>query len=253
MITIISPAKNLNPIRSSKSDRYTIPSFIEESQHLVEQLRKLNVSELQKLMQISDNLAVANRERFLRWHLPFTPENAKEALFMFNGDVYKSLDSSTLTDEDLEEAQNKLRILSGLYGLLRPFDLIQEYRLEMGVSFDFLEYRNLYDFWSEKITKELNRILQQNDKILVNLASAEYFKVIDRHKISGRIITPIFKEFKDGTYKIVGIFAKKARGSMCRFIVKNRISNPEEMKHFGADGYCFRDDLSNTNDWIFTR
>jgi len=254
MIIVISPAKSLYdkcPIHFEKS---TPIDFLPEAEKIVSLLKKKKPAQLARLMDISPKLAELNFQRFQAWSLPFTPENSWQAVLMFNGDVYQGLKAETFTDTDFEIAQKKLRILSGVYGLLKPLDLIQPYRLEMGTNLPIARKKNLYDFWKMKITDKLNQELAQTDqKLLINLASNEYFNAIDIRKLNARIITPSFKENKDGKYQIVSFFAKKARGLMSRFIIQNNISYPEEMKAFDLEGYYFNNQLSGENDWVFTR
>lgn len=254
MIIVISPAKSLYdkcPIHFEKS---TPIDFLPEAEKIVSLLKKKKPAQLARLMDISPKLAELNFQRFQAWSLPFTPENSWQAVLMFNGDVYQGLKAETFTDAEFRLAQQKLRILSGVYGLLKPLDLIQAYRLEMGTNLPVARKKNLYDFWKVKITAKLNQELEQNgQKLLINLASNEYFSAIDTRKLNARVITPSFKENKDGKYQIVSFFAKKARGLMSRFIVQNNISDPEEMKAFDLEGYYFNNQLSGVNDWVFTR
>ena len=206
-----------------------------------------------KLQGISKKLANLNVDRNLLWETPFSPENAKQAILAFNGDVYDGINATAFSEEELKIAQEKIRILSGLYGILKPLDLMQAYRLEMGTKLSFGKYENLYKFWQQKITKTLNNELKEKGGVLINLASQEYFKAIDTSKLNAEIITPEFKDNKDGNYKMISFFAKKARGLMCRFIVQNNISNPEELKAFDLNGYYFNNQLSKGNNWVFTR
>ena len=217
-------------------------------------LKKKKPAQLAKLMDISPKLAELNFQRFQAWNPVFTPENSWQSVLMFNGDVYQGLKAETFTASDFEIAQQKLRILSGVYGLLKPLDLIQPYRLEMGTNLSVARKKNLYDFWKTKITAKLNDELSLNDhKLLINLASNEYFSAIDTKKLKARIITPSFKENKDSKYQMVSFFAKRARGLMSRFIIQNNISDPEELKAFDSEGYYFNNQLSGENDWVFTR
>ena len=254
MIIVISPAKSLyehSPISFEKS---TEIDFLPEAEKIVSVMKKKKSAQLAKLMDISPKLAELNFQRFQAWSLPFTPENSWQAILMFNGDVYQGLKAETFTAAEFEIAQQKLRILSGVYGLLRPLDLIQQYRLEMGTNVSVARKKNLYDFWKIRITTKLNQELEQNDhRILINLASNEYFSAINTKKLKARIITPSFKENKDGKYQMISFFAKRARGLMSRFIIQNNISDPEEMKAFDWEGYYFNNQLSGENDWVFTR
>ncbi len=211
-------------------------------------------NEIKKLMHVSDKIADLNVERFKKFKAPFTPENAKQAVLAFKGDVYTGLNVEDFNARDLDFAQKHLRILSGLYGLLRPLDLMQAYRLEMGLKFPVKKANNLYEFWDNKVTEKINsEFKKQKESTLINLASNEYFKVIQKNNLDGTIVTPAFKEARDGGFKMIGIYAKKARGLMSRYIIKNRIKDPEELKDFNLDGYKFNKKLSTTTDWTFTR
>ena len=205
-------------------------------------------------MSISDKLAGLNAARFEAWQTPFTPENAKQAVLAFKGDVYTGLDAKTLSAEDFVFAQSHLRILSGLYGLLRPLDLMQAYRLEMGTRFANTRGKDLYAFWGNQITKKLNQEMQQQtDNVLVNLASNEYFKAVKPAAFDGEVFTPVFKDLKNGQYKIISFYAKKARGLMVRYIIDNKITRVEDLKGFDYEGYAFNADMSQGNEWVFTR
>lgn len=253
MLTVISPAKTLDFESPWKLDA-TQPQFLDDSQLLIKQLRKLPAQKIGELMSISEKLSILNAERFLNWHLPFTPENAKPAVLAFRGDVYTGLDADSFGKKDFTFAQDHLRILSGLYGLLRPLDLIQAYRLEMGTGFVNSRGKNLYDFWGDKITEQLNQEFSgQKKPTLINLASNEYWSAVKPAKLQAEIITPIFKDQKDGQYKIISFFAKKARGAMAAYMIKNRIKKPEHLKNFDIDGYVFNPSLSKANEWVFTR
>ena len=252
MITIISPAKLLNFDLQNITKEYTQPLFQEESQLLIDKLKKYSSKKISNLMGLSKKLSDLNFKRYQQWHLPFTAENAKQALFAFNGEVYNGLKAETLTLEDVGFAQGNLRILSGLHGVLRPLDLIQPYRLEMGTKIGAKRTKTLYEYWSKKVTGQLTEELPKDD-VLINLASNEYFKVIDQSKFKRRIITPVFKDEKNGNYKVLTIYAKHARGMMTRFIIKNRIENPEEIKAFEEKGYVFNPNLTNGDEWVFTR
>ncbi len=254
MLVIISPAKSLDFETKPAITDYSIPDFIEESEVIITKLRKMNPAKIQNLMGISPKLAQLNFDRFQNWQLPFSPDNAKQAVLAFTGDVYQGLDAKTLSDGQLKYAQNHLRILSGLYGVLRPLDLMQAYRLEMGTKLPIARKKDLYAFWKLKIVPKLNEAVKESGtNVLINLASNEYFKSIDKKKLDAEIITPEFKEGKNGTYKMVSLFAKKARGLMTRFIIENRISDPEELKAFSSDGYMFNAYLSQKNKLVFTR
>lgn len=253
MLILISPAKSLDFETKPSTEKYTQPSFLKESRQLNRELKKLSPKDLSQLMSISDKLGELNFERNQKWKTPFSPENAKQAVLAFTGDVYQGLQASDLSEKELDVAQEKIRILSGLYGLLKPLDLIQAYRLEMGTKFGVNGSNDLYGFWQDKITKAVNKELKQVGGPLVNLASNEYYKVVDSKKIRAEIISPAFKDLKNGQYKIISFYAKKARGLMSRFVVKNNITNAEDLKAFDLEGYYFNNELSKGKDWIFTR
>ncbi len=253
MLAIISPAKTLDFKTSAKTTLYSQPEFQDEAKQINSQLKKLKAADLMELQGISQKLAELNVDRNLLWSLPFSQENAKQAILAFNGDVYDGLNAPDFSDKEFNIAQDKLRILSGLYGILKPLDLMQPYRLEMGTKLTFGKYSNLYDFWQKKITKGIQNELNKSDGILINLASQEYFKAIDTKKLKAEIITPSFKDNKNGKYKMISFYAKKARGLMCRFMIQNNISNPEDLKAFDLEGYYFNNELSKGNNWVFTR
>ena len=254
MLLLLSPAKSLNFAIDVGAAKSTLPSFLDDSQKLISVLKKFSVVDLMQLMGISDKLARLNYQRFQDFSVPFTNKNSKPAIFVFDGDVYDGIDVVNYSQKDLDFAQQHLRILSGLYGVLRPLDLMQAYRLEMGTVLKNQKGKNLYQFWQEKITNYLNEELAKSkEKTLLNLASEEYFGVVDTKKIKGRIINIVFKEKKDSNYKIVGIFAKKARGLMTDFIIKNKIKKAEDIKKFTLNGYKFYAEFSNENNWHFYR
>jgi len=254
MITVISPAKKLDFNTPYPKLEVTRPDFLPQSRKLNKILREYPELDLMELMHISKNIAELNVKRNNQWKTPFTLDNAKPALLAFKGDVYQGLDAATLKTADLKLTQKHLRILSGLYGLLRPLDLMQAYRLEMGTKLPNDAGKNLYEFWGERLTAKINEELSSHrSKTLVNLASNEYFKSIKPRLIDGEVITPAFKERKDGDYKMIGIYAKKARGLMSRFMIKNRIDQAEELKSFDLDGYAFNETLSTDSNWVFTR
>ncbi len=254
MLTTISPAKRLDLSEQSLTETYTQPDLLKDSRVLIKRLRELSPQELTKLMGISPRLAQENHQRYADWRTPFKPDNAKQAVLMFQGDVYIGLDAPSYSREDFAFAQDHLRILSGLYGVIRPLDLIQPYRLEMGTRLATARGGNLYEFWGDKITQALNKALEaQGDDVLINLASNEYFKSVVRERLKGRVITPTFKESRKGGFKVIGMMAKKARGFMGSFIIKNRLSDPEDMKAFDLDGYRFNAAVSSESEWAFTR
>lgn len=254
MLTLISPAKSLDFEHPAPLPTATQPRFAQQSAVLAKILKGYSPQALSDLMGISDKLASLNAARYQQWALPFTPANSKQAVFAFTGDVYTGLDATSLSPEALEFGQAHLGILSGLYGLLRPLDLIQPYRLEMGTSLPNPAGKDLYAYWQQQITQTLSQLLsEQQVPVLVNLASQEYFKVIDQKKITQRIITPVFKDWKNGEYKIISFFAKKARGLMTRFLLQNRLDMPDALKDFNLDGYAFNPALSADDTWVFTR
>lgn len=252
MLILISPAKSLNFDKQTITTEYTLPQFEKEAKQLVNVLKKQKAQDLSKLMGISDKLAHLNYERFAVWQKEHTEENSKQAVLSFTGDVYQGLQAHTFEARDFEFAQQHLRILSGLYGLLQPLDLIQPYRLEMGTKLVFKDYKNLYNFWDTKINKAINTILKE-EKTLINLASNEYFKSVQSKNIKGDIITPIFKEQRGDDFKIISFSAKKARGLMTAFIIKNQIENPEDIKAFSEENYNFHEGLSKEKEWVFVR
>ena len=254
MLTVISPAKTLDFDTPALTDVYTQPSQLTQSRKLVKRMRQFSADELSQLMNVSDNIAKLNRDRFKQWKTPFKPENSRQALFAFKGDVYIGLDAYSMSPQNIDFAQNHLRILSGLYGLLRPLDLIQPYRLEMGTRLDTEQGSNLYQFWDQRITKLLNSELKQsNSRTLVNLASNEYFKSVKPKTLKADIITPVFKDYNKGNFQIISFFAKKARGAMSRYMIDNQITDAEALKDFDTDGYNYNKALSSEREWVFTR
>ncbi len=255
MLIIISPAKTLDFSEETRfTDSFSQPEMLQESQLLIRQLAKMSENKISKLMNISDKLAALNHERYQRFSVPFSPVNAKQALLAFRGDVYLGFDLQNYSEADYAFAQDRLRILSGLYGLLKPLDLIQPYRLEMGTQLKTRRGKDLYAFWGGRITKQLQAAMEAADTdILINLASHEYFKSVRQDKLKGRIITPIFKEERDGQLKMISLFAKKARGLMSNFAIKHRLTDVEELKHFREEGYTFRPGESSESQWLFAR
>ena len=254
MLAVISPAKKLDFETAPKFKDHTLPEFIKDTEILVKTARKMSRAKLKQTMKLSDTLAELNYQRYQNFSTPFHLGNAKQAAWVFNGDTYVGLKADTLNKREMAFAQKHLRILSGLYGVLRPLDLIQPYRLEMGARFNPPHRANLYDFWDSRITDNLNALLDdQNDKTLVNLASSEYFKSVRAKELVGPVLTPIFREIKDGQSRTIGMFAKQARGTMARFIITNRVDKTEGLKDFNLSGYQFRSDLSDDNKWVYTR
>lgn len=252
MKIVISPAKSLDFERTLPTERFTKPSYLKQTKEIVKVLKNLKTKDLSELMDISDALGELNWQRNKKFKTPFTTENARPAIYAFNGDVYLGLDSYSIPEDKLEVLQQKLRILSGQYGILRPLDLMQAYRLEMGTSLPIGDYKNLYAFWKETLTTALNKELKKNE-LFVNLASNEYFSVIDVKKLKVPVITPEFKDYKDGKLKIISFFAKKARGMMVRYIIDHDIETLEGLKGFNYDGYQFDANLSKGNTLVFTR
>lgn len=254
MITVISPAKKLDFDAGAAPPRHTQPAMLKDAAALVRRLRALSASELSRLMGVSPALAELNRERYRAWRTPFTPDNARAAIFAFRGDVYQGLDADTLSRADLDFAQRQLRILSGLYGVLKPFDLIQPYRLEMGARFKTPGADNLYAFWGERLTDDLNKALAgQRQPAVVNLASQEYFKSLRPRELRGPVFTPVFQEERNGRLRVISFNAKRARGMMSRYILQHRIEDPQELKAFDLAGYRYQDDLSDEARWVFAR
>ena len=255
MLIVISPAKKLDFDSLPQTDDFSMPDCLDDASELIDTLRPYSVKQLEKLMHLSSNLAQLNHDRYKEWNLPFNPQNAKQAILTFKGDVYAGINIESFSDEDLSFTQAHLRILSGLYGLLRPLDLMQPYRLEMGTRLENERGKNLYEFWGSRITQLINQQLKDSGMdTLVNLASNEYFKSVKTKELDGQIITPVFKEKRDdGSYKIIGIYAKKARGMMSAFILKNKLEDVEKIKEFSEAGYVYNPDLSNKTDWVFSR
>lgn len=254
MLTVISPAKTLDFDTPPTTRKTTQPEFLEQSAALVEDARALSPEDIRGLMGVSEKIAELNHARFMNWGTPFDLDNAKQSVLAFKGDVYTGLDAETLSAKQLGFAQKHLRILSGLYGILRPLDLMQPYRLEMGLKFVNRGGKNLYEFWGEELTESLNRQLPKSgSQVLVNLASNEYFKSVKARSLDADIVTPAFKDLKGGKYKVVSFYAKKARGQMARYIIENELNEPEGLKKFKVDGYRFNKAESTARDWVFTR
>jgi cytoplasmic iron level regulating protein YaaA (DUF328/UPF0246 family) len=244
MLILISPAKKLN-FSPHSCKEFSIPEFASDTQLLINDLQKLSADEIARLMRVSNDIAELNFERFQNFSDEYNFENAKQAIFAFNGEVYNGLKAGSFTKDQLSFADQHLRILSGLYGVLKPLDLMQPYRLEMGSKFVNVRGRNLYEFWRAQVTEKLNQTLaKQKTDIIINLASEEYFKVIDKSKLQAKIITPSFKHNKQGVYKVIMMYAKKARGNMARFIIENKITDPQDLKNF-SEGYRFEEFLSD--------
>ncbi len=254
MLTVISPAKTLDFETAPTTRRATQPEFLAQASALVDDARALSPEDIAGLMGVSDNIAELNHRRFMNYSTPFSLDNAKQAVLAFTGDVYTGLEAETLDSAQLRFAQKHLRILSGLYGMLRPLDLMQPYRLEMGLKFDNSGGSNLYQFWGDQITESLNRdIGKSGSRVLVNLASNEYFKSVQARSLDADIITPVFKDLRGGKYKMISFFAKKARGQMARFIIEKSLNDPAGLKRFRTDGYRYNKAESTAREWVFTR
>ena len=269
MLVVISPAKTLDFESESLTNRHSNPLFPSKSEILIAKLRTLSRKKIADLMSVSKDLAQLNFERYLSFGSAMSRKNLKQAVFAFKGDVYLGLDADSFSEEDLDYAQNHLRILSGLYGLLRPLDLIEPYRLEMGTQLPVRRSKNLYQFWGNLLTETLNKHLidaqnpaatglaatdiYQGQPLLINLASVEYWKAVNPDKLQARVITPSFLDWKNGQYKFVSFFGKKARGAMARYLIQNRWQNPESLKNFEWEGYALNAELSEGDNWVFTR
>jgi len=252
MKIVISPAKSLDYDTKVPTTKFTEGIFLNEAERLNSVLKKKTPKKLCELMSISPNLGELNWQRNQDWQLPFTQQNAKQAVFAFKGDVYIGLDAYSLLQGKIDQLQDKLRILSGQYGLLKPLDLMQPYRLEMGTKLKVGRKENLYQYWGTKVTDALNSELEE-DELFVNLASNEYYKVIKPKLLNANVITPVFKDYKDGKLKMISFFAKKARGLMVRYIIDNNIETAEELIGFNYEGYAFDANLSSENELVFTR
>jgi len=252
MLMLVSPAKTLDYETPVPIEDATTPEFLDQSQLLIDELKQLTPKDVATLMKLSDKLADLNVSRFQHWSLPFDQDNARQAIYAFKGDVYTGLDAYSLKKPEMNFAQKHLRILSGLYGLLKPQDLIQPYRLEMGTKFKNQRGSNLYEFWGNKITDKINAEPAAKD-IILNLASNEYFKAVNKKALKGKIVTPIFKDEKNGQFKIISFYAKKARGLMAAYVIKNKIKNVDDIKAFDVDGYYYSPEQSNDKDWVFLR
>lgn len=253
MLVLLSPAKDLAK-ETPTAKTATQPVLLEHAVPLVDKLKTLSARKLSSLMDLSVKLGELNRERYGRWSTPFTQKNARPAVFTFNGEVYRGLDARTLSEADLDFAQRHLRILSGLYGVLRPLDLIQDYRLMMGTPFGVGKAKDLYSYWGDRVTASLNADLKAlRSDVVINCASSEYARVVDQKALRGRMITPVFKEKGPRGYSIVMVFAKQQRGAMARYITQHRILEPEKIKSYDGNGYRFAPEESTADDWVFLR
>lgn len=254
MILVLSPAKALDFNTPATIADCTQPDFLDQSQLLIKRLCTLSPPDIEKLMGVSSPLAVLNASRYAAWARPFTPENAKQAILAFNGDVYEGLDARTLCPADLRFAQDHLRILSGLYGVLRPLDLMQAYRLEMGTRLSSRRGKDLYAFWGNRIVDSLNSaLLHANASVLVNLASAEYFRAVKLQRLAVPVIQPVFEDWSAGKYKVVSFFAKRARGLLARFAITGRLLQPKGLQAFADEGYAYTAMASDETRWVFRR
>ncbi|WP_455845449.1 peroxide stress protein YaaA [Pantoea agglomerans] len=254
MLMVISPAKTLDYESPLATQRFTQPALLEKSHQLIDVARDLSPSQISSLMGISDKLAHLNADRFNQWQPPFSLENARQAILAFKGDVYTGLQAETFSDDDFDFAQQHLRMLSGLYGLLRPLDLMQPYRLEMGIKLANPAGKDLYGFWGDLLTEKLNEaIAEQGDDVLINLASDEYFKAIKPKKLIAELIKPVFLDEKNGKFKVISFYAKKARGLMSRYVIQNRLTKPAQLKKFDVDGYFLDGAESSENELVFKR
>ncbi len=254
MLIVVSPAKTLDYESPLATEKYTQPELVEYSKQLIDVCRKLTPADVASLMKVSDKIADLNVGRFQEWSETFTTDNSRQAILAFKGDVYTGLDAETLSEEDFDYAQKHLRMLSGLYGLLKPLDLMQPYRLEMGTKLANEKGANLYQFWGNVITDKLNQaIAEQGDNVLINLASNEYFKAVKPKALDAQVITPVFKDCKKGHYKVISFYAKKARGMMARYIIENRISSVADLTKFDTAGYYFVEEESTPTELVFKR
>ncbi len=254
MLALVSPAKKLDFGDVVADLPHSQPKFLDESEKLIKSARSLSRAKLQNLMKLSDKLTDLNFERFKAFSTPFTEANARQAVLVFNGDTYVGLNAKTLTADDLAFAQDHLRILSGLYGVLRPLDLIQPYRLEMGRRLNNPRGADLYDFWGDDLADAIDeKVAADQEPVVINLASNEYFKAARPKYLKSRVITPVFKEVKNGEAKVLGMFAKQARGMMARHMITHRLERSEDLKKFTDGGYAWQAHLSNDNTWVFTR
>jgi len=254
MLTILGPAKTIDTSTHGTTESFSFPEYIDRAEELADQLRQYSIPQLKSLMQVSDKLATLNFERYMQWRSSYSAEEGQQAILAFSGEVFNGLQARSLSKEDLLFAQEHIRLLSGLYGVLRPPDLILPYRLEMGTKMKNNKGKNLYEFWKEIIPlKIVDETGLQDSKVLINLASNEYLKSIQPGSFPYEIITPVFKESDGKGFRNVTIYAKKARGMMLRFIIQNRINNPEYLKAFDEDGYYFNNNLSTNKEWIFCR
>ena len=254
MLLLLSPAKSLDYDSPAEGVPHTLPQFVSQSAELIEVLKHKTPTQISELMDLSDNLAALNVARYEAWRPKFTAKNSKQAVLAFNGDVYDGLEAKSLKPKDLEWAQDHVCILSGLYGVLRPLDWMQPYRLEMGTALTNLRGKNLYQFWGASIAQHLNaQLAKDKTPVVINLASQEYFKAVDQKILKARVIECVFEEYKGGKYKVISFFAKRARGLLARYAIEKHIQNPEKLKAFNLEGYAYEDSESDVNRWVFRR
>jgi cytoplasmic iron level regulating protein YaaA (DUF328/UPF0246 family) len=254
MLLLLSPAKSLDYDSPAEGVPHTLPQFVSQSAELIEVLKHKTPSQISELMDLSDNLAALNVARYEAWRPKFTAKNSKQAVLAFNGDVYDGLEAKSLKPKDLEWAQDHVCILSGLYGVLRPLDWMQPYRLEMGTALTNLRGKNLYQFWGASLAQHLNaQLAKEKTPVVVNLASQEYFKAVDQKVLKARVIECVFEEYKGGKYKVISFFAKRARGLLARYAIQKHIQNPEKLKDFNLEGYAYAASESDANRWVFRR
>jgi len=254
MLTILGPAKTIDSSPHGITESFSFPQYPDQTMELVKLIRKYSISQLKNLMQVSDKLVILNKERYMQWRSTYTAEEGQQAILAFSGEVFNGLKARSLNEADLLFAQKHIRLLSGLYGVLRPLDLILPYRLEMGTKMPNSKGGNLYEFWKDIIPGKIaDETGIQNPRVLINLASNEYFRSIDPRSFPYQIITPVFKESSGKGFRNVTVYAKKARGKMLHFIIQNRINDPEFLKAFDKDGYYFNNDISTKTDWVFSR
>ncbi len=255
MITILSPTKIQNFNKQNITEKFSLPLFMNEAEQIVEIIRQLKPTELSKLLSINASLTQMNIDRYFNWHLPFTPENAKQAVLVYDGEAFRGLNAKEFTDKDFEYSQTHLRILSGLYGILRPLDLIQPYRIEVSTKLPNPSGKDLYAFWKDKVTKSIINDLKNSGKpeIILNLASSEYFKTLDLKSLNINVIDVEFLEYKNDAYRPIVIYTKKARGMMASYVIRNRIESTEDLKGFGDEGYWYNPQMSTENKFVFVR
>lgn len=254
MITILSPAKRLDFSASGPEDLHSIPEFGKEAKEIADTIRNYSAKDLQDLMGISPKLAYLNHDRFQNWELQYSSPEAKQAILAYKGDAYNGLQAKTYSEEDFSYAQDHLRILTGMYGILRPLDMIMPYRLEFAIKLGLKGYKDLYGFWKDHLHRSLELLRKsEGSGILINLASAEYYKAVNAKACGFEVITPGFKEYRNGSYRFLSMFGKKARGMMTSYIIKNKIENPEEIKLFNEDGYSYSAPMSTASGWVFIR